>query len=159
MFNKVLSDAADHFKAVSPGETAPQRMHEFREDFAELLERADIDRLIVLIDDLDRCLPTTAIATLEAIRLFLFVPNAAFVIAADEGMIEYAVRNHFPDLPASTGPNSYARGYLEKLIQVPFRMPALGSAETKVYLTLLLYLSNGVDPSSAQFEAVLLQVA
>ncbi|TPJ41053.1 Qat anti-phage system ATPase QatA [Mesorhizobium sp. B2-7-1] len=155
MFNKVLAGAADHFKASSPAETAPQRMHAFREDFAELLERADIDRLIVLVDDLDRCLPTTAIATLEAIRLFLFVPNAAFVIAADEGMIEYAVRNHFPDLPASTGPNSYARSYLEKLIQVPFRMPALGSAETKVYLTLLLYLSSGVDPSSDEFGKVL----
>lgn len=155
MFNKVLAGAADHFKAALPTETAPQRMHAFREDFAELLKRADIDRLIVLIDDLDRCLPTTAIATLEAIRLFLFVPNAAFVIAADEGMIEYAVRNHFPDLPASTGPNSYARSYLEKLIQVPFRMPALGSAETKVYLTLLLYLSNGVAPDSEKFTKVL----
>ena len=45
---------------------------------------------IVLVDDLDRCLPQTAIGTLEAIRLFLFVPRAAFVIAADEGMIEYS---------------------------------------------------------------------
>ncbi|TKB29366.1 MAG: NTPase KAP, partial [Mesorhizobium sp.] len=85
---------------------------------------------------------------LEAIRLFLFVPNAAFVIAADEGMIEYAVRNHFPDLPAAAGPTSYARNYLEKLIQVPFRMPALGASETLVYLTLLLYLASGVSDSS-----------
>jgi len=154
MFGKVLDGAAEHFKA-SPEETTPQRMHTFRRDFVELLERADIDRLIVLIDDLDRCLPKTAIATLEAIRLFLFVPKAAFVIAADEGMIEYAVRNHFPDLPAATGPNSYARSYLEKLIQVPFRMPPLGAAETRVYLTLLLYLGNGTGPDSDEFKTVL----
>ena len=63
-------------------------MHAFREEFKELLEEADIDRLVVLVDDLDRCLPATSIETLEAIRLFLFVPRAAFVIAADEGMIE-----------------------------------------------------------------------
>jgi predicted KAP-like P-loop ATPase len=154
MLNKVLEGAAEHFRS-QPVESAPQRMHAFREDFVELLRRADIDRLIVLIDDLDRCLPATAIATLEAIRLFLFVPSAAFVIAADEGMIEYAVRNHFPDLPVSTGPGSYARNYLEKLIQVPFRMPALGSAETYIYLALLLHLSNGVDPASEAFAKTL----
>lgn len=93
---------------------------------------------MILVDDLDRCLPETAIATLEAIRLFLFVPNTAFVIGADEAMIEYSVRRHFPELPASSGPSSYARSYLEKLIQVPFRIPPLGGAETRIYVTLLL---------------------
>jgi hypothetical protein len=53
-------------------------------------------------------------------------------------MIEYAVRKHFPDLPDSTGPRDYARNYLEKLIQVPFRIPALGETETRIYVTLLL---------------------
>lgn len=43
-----------------------------------------------------------------------------------------------PDLPDSTGPRDYARNYLEKLIQVPFRIPALGEAETRIYVTLLL---------------------
>jgi predicted KAP-like P-loop ATPase len=130
-------------------------MHEFRQRFSELLQVARIDRLVVLVDDLDRCLPKTAIATLEAIRLFLFIPKASFVIAADEGMIEYAVRQHFPDLPASTGPTSYARNYLEKLIQVPFRMPALGYLETRIYLTLLLYLNSGADPNSDDFGKLL----
>ena len=41
-------------------------------------------------------------------------------------MIEYAVRKHFPVLPDATGPQTYARNYLEKLIQIPFRIPALG---------------------------------
>ncbi len=34
--------------------------------------------LSLLIDDLDRCLPETTISTLEAMRLFLFLKNAAF---------------------------------------------------------------------------------
>ena len=92
----------------------------------------------MLIDDLDRCLPATAIDTLEAIRLFLFVPRTAFVIGADEAMIEYAVREHFPNLPLASGPMPYARNYLEKLVQVPVRIPALGIQETKTYVTLLL---------------------
>jgi hypothetical protein len=103
-----------------------------------MLKDAKVDQLIVLVDDLDRCLPKTAIETLEAIRLFIFTPKTAFVVAADEAMIEYSVREHFPDLPDTTGPQSYARAYLEKLIQVPFRIPALGQTETRIYVTLLL---------------------
>ncbi len=135
-------------------ETLPAHIHAFRQEFEELLGAADIDRLVVVVDDLDRCLPATAIETLEAIRLFLFVPGAAFVIAADEGMIEYAVRTHFPDLPLSTGPSTYARNYLEKLIQVPFRLPPLGYVETKIYLTLLV-AGRSFPPGSPEFARLL----
>jgi KAP family P-loop domain. len=48
------------------------------------------------------------------------------------------VRKHFPDLPQSSGPVSYAQNYLEKLIQVPFRIPALGPVETQVYSALVI---------------------
>lgn len=124
----------------TPGDSGnlSEHIHAFHREFRELLEAADIDQLVVIVDDLDRCLPKTAISTLEAIRLFLFVDHTAFVIGADEMMIEYAVREHFPDLPPSSGSVSYARNYLEKLIQVPFRIPALGAAETRVYVTLLM---------------------
>lgn len=119
-------------------DSVPAHVHSFRKEFVDLLDAADIKQLVVMVDDLDRCLPSTAISTLEAIRLFLFVERTAFVIGADEMMIEYAVKDHFPDLPPSAGPVSYARNYLEKLIQVPFRIPSLGGAETRTYITLLL---------------------
>ena len=148
----VVSKARGYLKETEQ-ESAPQQIHAFREEFEELLERAEIEKLVVMVDDLDRCLPLTAIETLEAIRLFLFVPHAAFVIAADEGMIEYAVRQHFPDLPASSGSTSYARNYLEKLIQVPFRLPSLGYAETRIYITLLFVLMR-CGEGSKEFEAL-----
>lgn len=144
---KSVVDSAGAYLKDAEVESTPQQMHEFRQEFETLLEVADIDRLVVLVDDLDRCLPETAIGTLEAIRLFLFVPRAAFVIAADEGMIEYCVRQHFPDLPTATGPATYARNYLEKLIQVPFRLPSLGYAETRIYVALLLVLNECGDES------------
>lgn len=136
-----ISTAIDEVKAVlKPGESknVPEEVEAFRKAFDQLLKDAGINQLVVLIDDLDRCLPDTAIETLEAIRLFVFTAQTAFVVAADEAMIEYAVRKHFPDLPDSTGPRDYARNYLEKLIQVPFRIPALGETETRIYVTLLL---------------------
>jgi predicted KAP-like P-loop ATPase len=116
----------------------PEEIGEFRKAFRELLDKAGVDQLVVLIDDLDRCLPEVAIETLEAVRLFVFTEHTAFVVAADEAMIEYSVRKHFPELPDTTGPRDYARNYLEKLIQVPFRIPSLGETETRVYVTLLL---------------------
>lgn len=132
-----LNEAMSYLKTADE-RSVPEEIHQFRKEFLELLDEARIDQLVVLIDDLDRCLPATALDTLEAIRLFLFVPKTAFVVGADEGMIEYAVRQHFPNLPLVSGPIPYARHYLEKLIQVPFRIPALGVQEARTYVTLLL---------------------
>lgn len=125
---------------LKPAESknVPEEIEAFRKAFTDLLKAAGVDQLIVLIDDLDRCLPDTAIETLEAVRLFVFTDRTAFVVAADEAMIEYSVRKHFPELPDTTGPRDYARNYLEKLIQIPFRIPALGETETRIYVTLLL---------------------
>lgn len=148
-----LTEAASFLKPAEE-RSMPDQIHHFREEFAELLEEAKIDQLVVLIDDLDRCLPVTAIDTLEAIRLFLFVPKTAFVIGADEGMIEYAVRQHFPNLSLASGGVPYTRNYLEKLIQVPFRIPALGVHESRAYVTLLL-VQRLVGEDHAGFSTLL----
>jgi predicted KAP-like P-loop ATPase len=132
----------------------PEEINAFRKAFDELLDKAGVEQLVVLIDDLDRCLPDTAIETLEAVRLFVFTSRTAFVVAADEAMIEYAVRKHFPDLPDTTGPQTYARNYLEKLIQVPFRIPALGDTETRIYVTLLL-VGAELGENDAAFNALI----
>lgn len=154
-FKAFAEKAKDFIKdADTDSNTLPKHIHAFREEFKALLDAAEIKKLVVIVDDLDRCLPKTAIETLEAIRLFLFVEKTAFVIGADEAMIEYAVKDHFPDLPQSTGPISYARNYLEKLIQVPFRIPALGSAETRIYTTLLL-VESALGKQDNQFKALL----
>ena len=141
---------------LKPGESknVPEEIGAFRKAFDELLKQAGVQQLIVLIDDLDRCLPDTAIETLEAIRLFVFTERTAFVVAADEAMIEYSVRKHFPELPDTTGPRDYARNYLEKLIQVPFRIPALGETETRIYVTLLLVGAELGDEDEAYTELI-----
>lgn len=135
---KHFIEEADGFLKEADERKLPDEIRAFQKEFTELLKAAEIEQLIVLVDDLDLCLPSTAIETLEAIRLFLFVPGMAFIIAADEGMIEYAVRHHFPDLPLTGSALPYARSYLEKLIQVPFRLPVLGFAETRIYIALIL---------------------
>ncbi len=67
---------------AKPERSPPREIHAIREDFEQALAEMGVT-LVVLIDDLDRCLPPTTISTLEAIRRFLFLQNTAFVIAAD----------------------------------------------------------------------------
>lgn len=125
-------------KAVKPGDDAgedeTQAIQDFRKDFGELMTELPIDSLVVFIDDLDRCLPTSIIETFEAIRLFLAVPKTAFVIAADERIIRYAINNRYP---ADSGGIDLGRDYLEKIVQVPIRIPPLTATEVETYLNLL----------------------
>lgn len=110
-------------------------IREFHQDFDSLLKETKIERLVVFIDDLDRCTPDTVISTLEAIKLFLFVPNSIFVICADERLIKYAVRKRFPEIQGVNA--EVGRDYLEKLIQHPIRIPAMDNLEMETYINLL----------------------
>lgn len=109
----------------------------FRNQFEALMQDPKIeplDRVVVLVDDLDRSLPDTVIETLEAIKLFLSVKRMAFVIAADEDNVANAIGRRL----ATTGQPITARLYLEKIVQVPVRVPALTREQTEEYLALLM---------------------
>lgn len=131
--------------------TVPAQIQAFRQELQELIERVEIDRLIILIDDLDRCLPGAVIDILEAVKLFLFIPRTVFIIATDEAMIEYAVRRHYPDLPVSQA--DYTKHYLEKLIQIPIRIPSLNQLQTQNYIRFLL-LQNNLQNDQALLDEI-----
>lgn len=131
----------DSYLEDSREQTFNQNVLGFRDDFEALVEEAKIDRLVVIIDDLDRCLPATIIQTLEAIKLFLSVGRVAFVIGADERLVQYAVRERFPELPGDRA--DVGRDYLEKLIQYPVRIPALSRSEVQSYISLLFVHAEG----------------
>ena len=118
----------------NPDESLPKEIEGLRSAFEEILTDLKIT-LVVLVDDLDRCLPPTAISTLEAMRLLLYVPRTAFIIAADEQMIRGAVRAHFGEVAIN---DDLVTSYFDKLIQVPLRVPRLGVNEVKTYVMLLL---------------------
>jgi predicted KAP-like P-loop ATPase len=120
----------------------PREIQALRDSFREALRELNLT-LVVLIDDLDRCLPETTISTLEAIRLFLFIEGTAFVIAADERMIKYAVRQHFSGIERED--TDLATNYFDKLVQVPIRVPLLGPQEVRAYLLLLFVQDSSLS--------------
>lgn len=142
---KELTEAANGVKEnterlIRPAVKAspPQQIEAFRREYGEILSELD-KPIIVTIDNLDRCLPANAIQTLEAIRLFLFLPNTAFVIAADEEMVRSAVAEYFKGASAR-----HQIDYLDKLIQVPIRVPKAGVREIRCYLFVLYAIEHGV---------------
>ncbi|MBF0577595.1 P-loop NTPase fold protein [Dysgonomonas sp. GY617] len=124
------------FKAFKSKEVR-KSIKSFHEDFALLLEKTNIKRLIVFIDELDRCKHDTILETLEAIRLFLFAKGTSFVIGADERQIRYAVQMKYPDVEGNQ--MDIGKEYLEKLIQYPIRIPQLGQKEVESYIMYLLF--------------------
>lgn len=127
----------------SPSVSIEEQYHmvrQFRKDFKELLDEAKISKLIILIDDLDRCLPDRIIDNLEAIKLFLNVENTAFVIGADPRIVRDAIRHRYKELINRDENSENGRvviDYLEKLIQIPYTLPKLSESEVETYITLL----------------------
>lgn len=119
------------------GKEIRKSIRSFHSDFASLLEETKIKRLVVFIDELDRCKHDTILETLEAIRLFLFAKGTSFVIGADERQIRYAVQIKYPDVEGNQ--IDIGKEYLEKLVQYPIRIPQLGQKEVEFYIMYLLF--------------------
>ncbi len=114
----------------------------FRQEFIELLsarELVDVRRIVVLIDDLDRCAPVTIVDTLDTIRRFLAVPKMAFIVAIDENQ---AAESISPIISLASRSETYSKGqpgrlYLDKIVQVAVPIPTLTRFDTEAFLVLL----------------------
>lgn len=78
-------------------------------------------KLVVLIDDLDRCLPERAVHLLEQIKLVLKHPDIVFVVALDSTPIEAAVARRIAGQHDSSA-LALAKQYMDKLIHVPLSL-------------------------------------
>ncbi|MCP4766831.1 MAG: hypothetical protein GY875_11235 [Gammaproteobacteria bacterium] len=98
------------------------------------LSRSDlptVHRIILYIDDLDRCPPHQVVRVLEALHLLLFFPLFVVVVGVDNRWVSRALYKHYPDMLADNSadltPNggrqksaANSQDYLEKIFQVPF---------------------------------------
>ncbi|MCC6832866.1 MAG: P-loop ATPase [Thermoleophilia bacterium] len=122
--------------ALTPTEEQPLTLAGFRGEFAGFLAQlAGIDRVVVLVDDLDRCLPPAVVQSLEAIKLFLSVEKIAFVIAADQDAVRAAISFH---LSGGRDLENVARHYLDKIIQIPILLPRIPAHDAEAYVALLI---------------------
>ncbi|RMH16210.1 MAG: hypothetical protein D6696_18695 [Acidobacteria bacterium] len=110
--------------------------HVFRQHLEEALrkllgkrDRRSRHRLVVLIDDLDRCEPETAYQLLEGIKIYLNLPSCVFVLGMNQRIIERAIAQHLPKAVTGEGEGAarvsraIAGEYLEKLCQNIWHLP------------------------------------
>lgn len=114
----------------------------------EGLAEDGISRIVVFVDDLDRCLPSNALEVLESMKLFFDLEGFVFVVGLDEEIVERAVRAKFAEphpeehadvsgtrttedtdaTRAGTGAmHSLSRDYVKKIFQLPFALPPVAA--------------------------------
>jgi hypothetical protein len=142
-----ISDIVGIFGGSPDDGLSDPTLQGFRDEFDELMgELSEIDRVVVLVDDLDRCLPDTVIAALEAIKLFLSVRKMGFVLAADRRLVTLAIATRYAQ---SAQGQLMAQQYLEKIVQIPITVPTLGLPDTEAYLAMML-LDRHLDAAALQ---------
>lgn len=136
-------DNIDKFRAEFENDRTSLFVTSFRKLFESIIKDAQFKSVIVYIDDLDRCSGERMIECIEAIKLFLNVNHTAFVLGADERMVELAIKEHYPvqDRNKSVIYSPFS-DYLEKLIQIPYRLPKLSFGEQATYIMFLLLKSK-----------------
>jgi hypothetical protein len=91
---------------------------------------ADFNRVVLYVDDLDRCPPRRVVEVLQAVHLLLSFPIFVVVLAVDPRWLAQSLVSEYRELlwsPDSSGSRSHATpdDYLEKIFQIPFRLAPL----------------------------------
>ena len=116
---------------VAPGQAIDEIYKDWRQidhpekaylnDFEDTLRRWITDtigkreRMVIFIDDLDRCMPDVALQVLEALKLYLNIEKLIFVLGVDRTIIDELVKKHYEKLGLKP---DKSKNYLAKMFQV-----------------------------------------
>ncbi len=112
---EMYEDGYKHYKKYD--DYVSQIEKEYREFITNLLNKTERNRVVIFVDNLDRCLPDVVVNLLEDISSFLSIGGVpcVYVLAMDKGNVIKAINHRYPDFDGEH--------YLEKIIQVPLKMP------------------------------------
>jgi ABC-type dipeptide/oligopeptide/nickel transport system ATPase component len=136
---KISMEPEKALNAINPGDgdatAKPQSL--YYAAFQQLdiafneVQKSGLSRIVVFVDDLDRCLPERALTVLESMKLFFDMAGFIFVVGLDERVVQSAVRTKFalqPDEKRDTD-RQIEREYLNKIFQLPYSLPKIAPAQ------------------------------
>jgi len=138
-----IQEAGERWEKDNLATTLPS--HTIREHLKESIDKllppakskSYQPRLVVLIDDLDRCDPDSAYRLLEGLKIYLTLRNCVFVLGMNQKIIEDAIAKKMPgqkDQPEKPPLGaSRAAAYLEKLCQNVWRLPMVRNPKKLLY--------------------------
>ncbi|MER2204353.1 MAG: P-loop NTPase fold protein, partial [Rhodococcus sp. (in: high G+C Gram-positive bacteria)] len=125
----------------------PDSDEQFEKIFKDLVSAAGAKRLVVFVDELDRCSASEVVTTLDTIRTFLGIDRCVFIVAADQNVLEGALtRAAKQDTPADDTNPYYSTGsaYLDKVFQYQLSLPPLLTQSVSKYATTLVENRKGL---------------
>lgn len=114
-----------------------------------------LDRIILYIDDLDRCPEGRVVEVLQAVHLMLAFPLFVVVVGVDSRWLLLSLEDHYaalrradtldrrhahPDLDATP------QNYLEKIFQIPFVLKPMGEAGFGNLVEALIPITSPASP-------------
>ena len=127
----------ENLAAALPSHTLREHLHAA---VAQLLPRKrdgkPAPKLVVFIDDVDRCEPEAAFRLLEGLKIYLTLDNCVFVLGMNQKAIEEAIAQRMRtgmgdrrrrENEDDDTPTMRAAAYMEKLCQNVWRLPAVRS--------------------------------
>ena len=92
-----------------------------KEEFYKIRKKENYDfRLVIFVDDLDRCTRERALELLESIKTFFDIDGIVYVVGIDPTTIDSIIQTKY-------GKESKIDGmdYLQKIVQLPFQVPGM----------------------------------
>jgi len=112
---EAIKQVAENFKDASHPEK--QYLNQYEDALKKWVEKSlgKNQRMVIFIDDLDRCMPEIALQVLEALKLYLNIEKLFFVVGVDKKVIEELVEGHYEKLKLN---KDKSKNYLAKMFQV-----------------------------------------
>ena len=161
-------DIAKMIESIKAGRKHPRALSFYHAGFRMLsdairgLSAGGARRVVIFVDDLDRCLPANALDVLESMKLFFDVQGCVFVVGLDQEIAERAVAVKYRDIAADTGlvadeatppePNISGTDYVKKMFQVPFALPRISTSQLQDYLDAIERNSDFGDAQRRDFR-------
>jgi HEAT repeat protein len=113
-----------------------ESIYDFEKEFEKLVDLSGVNRLVIFIDDLDRCKKEATLNILEVIKLFLYSKKCVYALGLDYEKICEAIQSQFSE--------DVAEEYLDKIVQLPFFIPRVKFENMRKFLRFLV-VSQYVD--------------
>ncbi|WP_448628484.1 P-loop NTPase fold protein [Geodermatophilus sp. URMC 64] len=111
-------------------------------------------RVVVMVDDLDRCAEDKVVEILQAINVVLAQSDVYTLLAIDGDMVRRAVYRHYRDSAEADLPPEYQldedfpHEYLEKIVQFSIHLPPTSGATRAAYVRSLFTVPPAPEPAT-----------
>lgn len=109
-----------------------------------------VERIVLYIDDLDRCEPDVVVRVLHLTHMLLAFDLFVVVVAVDERWVRHCLAEAYPWMRpgAAGGGQATTHDYLEKIFQVVFWLEPMSASRAAAYMGSLVQRAPGAAPGA-----------